>query len=416
MHWTRGQLVVGVPGMLGNDPPVPVDVALRGRRCVLEYLGRDFSDAGGGRQRLIRMRGQVREDGRWLLQRRADHSALELELSVDRRILAGGYAGPYGRQSWRIVLEQPLPAPLSMRSATSQARRGRGRGRGAFRRPALATCHYRLVAGQWRHGETRQRDALLLAGKVWQHARMGLRRIEVFAAEVLVGLATGLPGHPAAPAASRIVLDALRGLLIERPELRTDGRPGHRLMVEVQRELQRRLGRRPHGRGAGASLVLAHLRGASLLVLAVGTCRAVLLGADGTVSALGEAQDLRMLHRGSRQAPPPAGYPPSYRHPAQMLSADGDSDLLAVQRLRRKLVPGDTVLLLSPGAVERLVGPGCHDDAVLLMSLRSTLAGARTWPACAARLGRQLRSGGTASGCASFLLLDHGGDGLGTWR
>jgi serine/threonine protein phosphatase PrpC len=309
------------------------------------------------------------------------------------------------QQSWRIVLERALPLPSP--GLVAKPLRARYK---PPRRGSLVASHYSLVAGQWRNGETRQRDALLLAGKVWQHARMGLRRTEIFAADVLVGLATGLPGHAAAPAASRIVLDALRRLLIERPELRTAGRPGQRLMVEVQRELHRRLGRRPHGRGAGASVVVAHLRGAELLVLAMGTCRAAWLGADGSMAMLGTAQDQMALRRPRTEFVPPRGYPASFRHPTHALSTDGDFDLLAVQTIRRTLVPGDGVLLLSAGAVEALIGGRSLWDSQVLLALERALVGARTIPARAARLRRVLLTcPSTQVGCAGFVLISYPG-------
>jgi serine/threonine protein phosphatase PrpC len=341
----------------------------------------------------------------WLLRRRADESELELTLSEDRCVLLGRFSRPGVQQSWRIVLEQSLPL-LSPGLVTKRP----GTRPKPPRRPSLVASHYSLVAGQWRNGEARQRDALLLAGKVWQHARMGLRRTEIFAADVLVGLATGLPGHPAAPAASRIVLDALRRLLIERPELRTAGRPGHRLMVEVQRDLHRRLGRRPHGRGAGASVLVAHLRGAELLVLAIGTCRAVWLGVDGTSSVLGLAQDHMALRRPRTEFVPPHGYPTSFRHPTQALSADGDSDLLAVQLVRRTLAAGDSVLLLSPGAVDALVPAQSCDDVELLDALRRPMLGARSTLARAGRIKRALQTQlAPHVGCSSLLLLCYPG-------
>lgn len=404
MHWTRGRLAVGTSGHLEDRVYRPVDVAVHGSRCVVACLRWDPAAAGGGRWRLVRMTGLRQPDGLWLLRRRADHSELVLRLSPDRQVLTGALAWPGGRESWRIDLVEPLPVDAPAPARAPIARRGRVR-------PALAACHYTLHAGQWRNGEARQRDALLLAGRVWQHARLGLRQVELVAADTVVALATGLPGHAAAPAASRIVLDALRRLLVERPELRSDGRPGHRLIAEVQRELQRRLGRRPHGRGAGAGLVLAHLRGASLLVLAIGTGRVVWLGADGSARALGTIQDQRAMLRPQGALPPPRDCPPAFRHPAQALYADGDSDLLALQRLQRTLMPGDCVLLLSPGAVEALVGARCHDEGELLDALRLHLRGARTVLARATRLrGRLRKTGDRLSACAGFLLVDFSGD------
>lgn len=353
------------------------------------------------------MAGLRQSDGRWLLRRRADHSELVLRLSPDRRVLTGALVWPGGRESWRIELEQPLPVDTPAPARAPQVW-------GRHVRPALAACRYTLLAGQWRNGEARQRDALLLAGRVWQHARLGLREVELVAADTVFALATGLPGHAAAPAASRIVLDALRRLLVERPELRSDGRPGHRLIAEVQRELQRRLGRRPHGRGAGAGLVLAHLRGASLQVLALGTGRAVLWPADGEPALLGSAQDLRALHGAAGDGATGDGLsihalPAALRHPAVALSADGDADLLAVQRLRRTLAPGNSVLLLSPGAVEALLGARCQDDLELLSVLRERLRGVRSAAEFALRLRKHLRlSRHDSAACAAFLLVAFG--------
>jgi serine/threonine protein phosphatase PrpC len=405
MIWLRGSLEVGTSGRLENSWQGPMDFGLSARRCCVEYRGLDDTVADGPQWRFIRMVGRPVGAGHWLLRRGADESELELTLSEDRCMLLGRFSRPGVQQNWRIVLEQTLP--LLSPGLVAKPLRARYK---PPHRGSLVASHYSLVAGQWRNGETRQRDALLLAGKVWQHARMGLRRTESFAADVLVGLATGLPGHAAAPAASRIVLDALRRLLIERPELRTAGRPGHRLMVEVQRELHRRLGRRPHGRGAGASVVLAHLRGAELLVLAIGTCRAVWLGADGASSVLGLAQDHMALRRPRTEFVPSHGYPVSFRHPTQALSADGDSDLLAVQLVRRTLAPGDTVLLLSPGAVDALAGAQGCDDVELVDALRRHLLGARTTLARAKRIRRALQPQvSTNVGSSSFLLLCYPG-------
>lgn len=396
-----------MPAYLESYVRGPVDVAVRGKRCVLEYLGWDRAAAGGHGWRLVRMAGLRQSDGRWLLRRRADHSELVLHLSPDRRVLTGALVWPGGRESWRIELEQPLPVDTPAPARAPQVW-------GRHVRPALAACRYTLLAGQWRNGEARQRDALLLAGRVWQHARLGLREVELVAADTVFALATGLPGHAAAPAASRIVLDALRRLLVERPELRSDGRPGHRLIAEVQRELQRRLGRRPHGRGAGAGLVLAHLRGASLQVLALGTGRAVLWPADGEPALLGSAQDLRALHGVSGDGAAggslsPDFLPAALRHPAVALSADGDADLLAVQRLRRTLAPGDSVLLLSPGAVEALLGARCQDDAVLLAVLRDALSGKRPVRVQAAALRSRLHRRDAPAACAAFVLARYHG-------
>ncbi len=407
MRWTRGRLAVGTSGQLEDRAYRPVDVAVRGRRCVVACLRWDRASPSGGRWRLVRMTGLRQPDGLWLLRRRADHSELVLRLSPDRQVLIGALAWPGGRESWRIELVQPLPVDAPAPTRAPIARRGRVR-------PALAACRYTLHAGQWRNGEARQRDALLLAGRVWQRARLGLRRVELVAADTVLALATGLPGHAAAPAASRIVLDALRRLLVERPELRSDGRPGHRLIAEVQRELQRRLGRRPHGRGAGAGLVLAHLRGASLQVLAIGTGRAVLWPVGGEPALLGCAQDLRAL-RGAfgdgvaGDVLSPDALPAPLRHPAVALSADGDSDLLAVQRLRCTLAPGDSVLLLSPGAVEALLGVRCQDDLELLSVLRERLRGVRSAAEFALRLRKHLRlSRHDSAACAAFLLVAFG--------
>lgn len=405
MLWLRGTLEVGTPGTLENSWRGPMDFGVSAQRCCVEYRGLDDTGPDGPEWRFIRMAGRPLGDGRWLLRRRADESELELTLSEDRTVLVGRYRRPGVQQSWRIALEQALPLPSPGLVAKRVASRFK-----PPRRVSLVASHYSVVAGQWRNGEARQRDALLLAGKVWQHARMGLRRTEIFSADLLVGLATGLPGHAAAPATSRIVLDALRRLLIERPELRTAGRPGHRLMVEVQRELHRRLGRRPHGRGAGASLVVAHLRGTELLVLAMGTCRAVWLGADGAASVLGLAQDHMALRRPRTEFVPSHGYPVSFRHPTQALSADGDSDLLAVQLVRRTLAPGDTVLLLSPGAVDALAGAQGCDDVELVDALRRHLLGARTTLARAQRIRRALQPQiSTNVGSSSFLLLCYPG-------
>jgi serine/threonine protein phosphatase PrpC len=397
MIWLRGTLEVGTPGRLENCRQGPVDVGLRGTRCVLEYLGWDSTPEADGRWRLIQMAGRLQDDGRWLLRRRADESELSLMLSEDRTVLAGGFMRPGLRESWRIVLERALP--LLLPSGSSRVRASAA-GRV---RAGLDVCHYSLIAGQWRNGEARQRDALLLAGKVWQHARMSLRRIEVFAADLLAGLATGLPGHPASAAASRIVLDALRRLLIERPELRTNGRPGHRLMVEVQRELHRRLGRRPHGRGAGASLVVAHLRGAELLVVAIGTCRALLVRADGCVEQVGEVQSMgsSLGSIGARQSRGPNAqihFPWAYRHPARSLDGSDSPDLLAIQFLRRTVSPRDFLVLLSPGASEALYDSAerwQQSDASLTPFLRS---GARIQN----RLISALRA---ARGCTSFVVV-----------
>lgn len=405
MRWTRGWLEGGNAGQLEDRLRRPVDVAVLGRRCVVACLRWDRAAAGGGRWRLVRMTGLRQPDGLWLLRRRADHSELVLRLSPDRRVLTGALVSPGGRESWRIELVQPLPVDAP---ALARARGVSGRPV----RPTLAACPYTLHAGQWRNGEARQRDALLLAGRVWQHARLGLRKVELIAADTVLALATGLPGHAAAPAASRIVLDALRRLLVERPELRSDGRPGHRLIAEVQRELQRRLGSRPHGRGAGAGLVLAHLRGASLLVLAIGTGRAVLWPADGEPALLGRAQDLRALHGVAGDGLPVDALPAALRHPAVALSADGDADLLAVQRLRRTLAPGDSVLLLSPGAVEALLGARCQDDAALLAALREALSGRRSGRAQAVSLRSRLRGPGVPAACAAFVLARYQGAAL----
>lgn len=47
MRWTRGRLEVGMPAYLESYVRGPVDVAVRGKRCVLEYLGWDRAAAGG---------------------------------------------------------------------------------------------------------------------------------------------------------------------------------------------------------------------------------------------------------------------------------------------------------------------------------------------------------------------------------
>lgn len=404
MVWLRGRLEVGTADGRERHRRGPVDIVMKGTRCVLEYVGWEQADDGVGRQRrLLRMSGRRQSDGRWVLQRRDDESKLVLTLSDDRCVLSGSFTQMDEGQDWLILLDQPV-APFGQRKPRQRPLPS------ARAKAPPASVRYSLMASQQRNSEPRQRDALLVAGKVWQHARMGLRCTEVVAADVLVGVATGLPGHPAASAASRIVLDAVRRLLIERPELRTAGRPGHRLMIEVQNELHRRLGRRPHGRGAGASVVLAHLRGAELLVLAIGTCRAVWLGADGSSSVLGLAQDHMAFRRPRTEFVPSLGYPASFRHPTHALSADGDSDLLAVQLVRRTLVPGDSVLLLSPGAVDALVPAQSCDDVELLDALPRPMLGSRT---TLARAGRIKSASQTQLaphiGCSSLVLASYPG-------
>lgn len=398
--WWRGLLVRSTSWRLENGRAEPVDMSFDGMELVIEY--RDFDsrqDASTHRYRLFRLAGQRDADGHWRLSGRDswDHSIDLVLVSCENGYRFEGRLDTVaGSEFWRIDLEVPLTPP-SVTDDPSDVRP-------AWRRLQRAPTCYHFIAAQRLKGESHQRDALLFAGRLSHRARLPLREVDVLAESVLLGLATSLPGHAGSRSAARIVLDELQRTMLQRPELCADGRPGHVLMVELRRQLHRRLGCRRHGRGAGSSVVLAHLRGDDLVLLALGTCRALTVNADGTAKTLNREQSVWARRRDSGDPLPERGCPPAYRHPHEYLDCDPDSGLMPLQRLRLRLDAKASLLLLSPGAAATLAGEPAPGDALLAESVQKLLGGVRPLRRQARRLDQALAAQ-PAGECAGFVLL-----------
>ena len=218
------------------------------------------------------------------------------------------------------------------------------------------------IAFSQHHGHlvSRQDDALLVAGTLYQVADLTPRARAVDVAAGLCALADGVASAPYPQRASRAVLDLLRAAGRDAGADIQDGWIGPRLIRrQVHAQLCRRLGRDPQTRGAATTLALLQWRADQWSLVNVGDSRVYRIGQAGDWRQLSLDHTYRqsMIARGEIAADQSLGQ--LFNDLEHMLIADEDEVDFAIHWDRGTWQPGDTFLLCTDGVHDTLgAAPG----------------------------------------------------------